>query len=335
MVPCLSYAKDTMSSAASEEQSGRFSLVEENDTFASNDDRHYTQGMRLSYLSGSDASDNNRSCDWTGLNLEFLGGDNCKRKYNWTFLGQSLFTPQNISASIPSSRDRPYGAWLYAGVSLLQESQQETHNTLDNFELLGGVVGPYALGDLTQNDFHQFIGIKTAHGWQNQIRNEPGLVLTHERKWRFDMPLAGNFGFDVIPEAGVTLGNIFTYGELGGMVRLGQNLHADYGPDRIRPSLSGTGWFDKSQLDGKFGWYVFAGVQGRVVGHNIFLDGNTFKSSPNVDKKPLVADFTGGVSLLWSDAIRADFSVVQRTKEFYGQAGSNDQFGGFNIVIGL
>src|SRR5581483_5652371 len=100
-----------------------------------------------------------------------------------------------------------------------------------------------------------------------------------------------------IPEAGGTLGNVFTYGEAGGMLRFGHNLAADYGPGHIRPSLSGTGWFDPSRLSDKFGWYLFTGVQGRLVGRNIFLDGNTWRDSANVDKKPVVADFVGGASL--------------------------------------
>ena len=32
---------------------GRLMAVEENDTFASNDDRHYTQGLRFSWLPGN------------------------------------------------------------------------------------------------------------------------------------------------------------------------------------------------------------------------------------------------------------------------------------------
>src|SRR5262249_12080131 len=154
-----------------------------------------------------------------------------------------------------------------------------------------GVVGPAAMGGITQNTFHQFVGKTTSLGWKNELKNEPGFILSYERKWRFEAPLFGNFGMDVIPEAGASGGNILTYADVGAMVRIGQNLRADYGPNRIRPSLSGTAWFDPAQLDGPLGWYVFFGSQGRAVGHNIFLDGNSWASSPSVSKKPLVADF--------------------------------------------
>jgi hypothetical protein len=149
------------------------------------------------------------------------------------------------------------------------------------------------------------------------------------------MPLFGNLAVDAIPEAGVSVGNILTYGDAGGMVRFGKNLAADYGPAHIRPSLSGTGWFDSAQLNGDFGWYVFLGTQGRAVARNIFLQGNSFANSPSVDEKPLVADITGGASLLWSSDVRVDFTVTQRSKEFYGQHGTPDRFGGINLSFQL
>ena len=270
-----------------------------------------------------------------GSSLPIFGGGTCARKYDWTVLGQSLFTPKNLQAITPTNKDRPYGAWLYTGLNLLQEKDHQDFTTLQNFEVLGGVVGPFALGNLTQNDFHQFIGVQPARGWQNQLHNEPGISLSAEQKWRFAEPLGGNFAVDAIPEAGATVGNIFTYGEVGGLVRIGQNLGADYGPNQIRPSLSGTSWFNAEKLNGKMGWYLFAGTQGRVVGRNIFLDGNSFENSPSVDKKPLVADFIAGASVLWTTAIRMDFTVTDRTKEFYGQQGDNDRFGGIDLAFAL
>lgn len=316
------------------EQNGRITLIEENDSISSPDDRHYSQGMKLSYMPGTDAADDKRDCDWLGFALPWDQTGSCKRKYDWTIVGQSLFTPKNISVPAPSGTDRPYGAWLYTGVSMMQESAHGNHDTLDNYELQAGVVGPFALGGLTQNNFHQFIGVKPARGWTNEIHNEPGIMLTHERKWRFNQPLSDYFSVGVIPEAGVTLGNIFTYGQAGAMLRFGHNMNADYGPSRVRPSLSGTGWYDRAALNDHMGWYVFLGTQGRAVAQNIFLDGNTFRDSVNVDKKPLVADFSAGASFLWP-AIRVDLTVTQRTREYVGQRGEPDRFGGISVAFGL
>jgi hypothetical protein len=159
------------------------------------------------------------------------------------------------------------------------------------------------------------------------------MVLTYERKWRFEQSLMGNFGIDAIPELGATGGNIFTYAETGGLLRLGQNLKADYGVSHIRPSLSGTDWFDKTEMATPLGWYLFGGLQGRAVARNIFLDGNTFSNSPSVEKRTLVADFVGGASVFWRDDIRLDFTYTERTKEFYGPYATQDKFGGFNLAF--
>lgn len=313
---------------------GRFTIIDENDYYASYDDRHYTQGGRLSYLSGKITPTGFWDQPFRLLHaLAPIFSDAApKRKYG-ILVGQNLFTPENTQLQTPNGNDRPYAAWLYAGVSLLQESRHAMHHTLENFELLGGVVGRWALGGVTQNDYHQFIGVQPALGWLNQLQNEPGLILSYERKWRFSQPLIGNLAADIIPELGVSGGNILTYGQGGVLVRFGQNLGVDYGPAHIRPGLSGTDWFDAEQLDEKFGWYIFAGTQGRAVARNIFLDGNTFAASPHVNKKFLVADFMGGASLFWSDAVRLDFELVQRTNEFYGQTGHRDRFGGVNLTF--
>jgi len=86
---------------------------------------------------------------------------------------------------------------------------------------------------------------------------------------------------DVLPHFGGALGNVFTYGAAGVTLRIGSGLEDDFGPPRIRPSLPGSAYF----LPGKgFNWYLFAGLEGRAVLYNIFLDGNTFTDSHSVDK---------------------------------------------------
>jgi hypothetical protein len=319
------------------DSAGRLTVMEENDYFASNDDRHYTQGARISYLTGQVELGSvwDQPYNWLANALPIFGGADRKRKYEWTIVGQSIFTPTNLLRVNPSLKDRPYAAWLYTGASMLQETNRGSYHTLENAELLMGVVGPAALGGVTQNDFHQFINERSSLGWENQLHNEPGLVATYERKWRFQQPIADNLAIDAIPELGASGGNVLTYAETGGMIRIGQNIAADYGPDRIRPSLSGTAWFDPAQLNGNLGWYLFLGTQGRAIAQNIFLDGNTFTDSPSVDKKTLVVDMMGGASLLWSSTVRVDFTVTQRTKEFYGQRGTDDRFGGINLAIQL
>jgi lipid A 3-O-deacylase len=296
---------------------GRVNILEENDSLYFHTDKHYTQGLRLSYLAPSvkpgDAFD--RPFDYLAAISPIFAADAADRRYALLF-GQSIFTPENLTLRPPSTRDRPYAGWLYGGVSLLQ---RDGDDALENVELDLGVVGPGALGRQVQNDWHQFIGIRQAQGWSDQLQNEPGAVLTYQRLWRFRIAGSDSFGLDAVPEAGATIGNVFDFGELGGMLRIGSGLGADYGPARVRPALSGTDYFDSERAGDGPGGYFYIGTQGRVVGRNIFLDGNSFRTSPSVSHKPLVADLEAGFALFWSSRVRADISVTQRTEEFYGQ----------------
>ncbi len=299
----------------------RTTILEENDSLYTHTDKHYTQGLRISALSPPIAAANwaNGLYDWERIFPTAFALNGTRRAA--VFIGQSIFTPVNIDIKPPDPRDRPYAGWLYSGVSLLEARDDQ----LQNLELDLGVVGPGALGKQVQNDWHQFVGIHQARGWSSQLQNEPGLVLSYERLWRVPVPFLSwgsdgvENGIDIVPQLGGSTGNIFTYGEAGALLRIGRHLEADYGPVRIRPSLSGTDYFDPSHLDDDIGYYIFAGAEGRVVARDIFLDGNTFRQSPSVEHKTFVADLQAGLSVFWSRHMRVDLSVVRRTDEFVGQ----------------
>ena len=304
------------------EEAGRITILEENDSLYFNSDKHYTQGLRISdLLAGARASDGLRDDAFQALGSVAPVFEPGGTRRTAIFLGQSIFTPKNLSIRPPDPHDRPYAGWLYVGASLLQETGG---GMLENAELDFGIVGPGALGKQVQNDFHQFIGIAEAKGWSSQLQQEFGAILSYERLWR--LPLVGDngFGVDIVPQLGASIGNILTYGEAGALLRIGKGLGADYGPVRIRPALSGTDYFDADRLDEGKGYYFFAGTQGRVAGHNIFLDGNSFRTSPSVSKKNLVGDVQAGFSVLWSKSLRLDVSVALRTEEFHGQRTPDD-----------
>ena len=299
------------------EATERFTALEENDSLYFHVDRHYTQGVRFSYTSAEVEDDSS----WDAP-FDILGGipgffpDGGKRRTT-AILGQSFFTPEDIARNPPDPTDRPYAGWLYGGAGLLEESGGPV-STLENAEILLGIVGPDAFGEEVQNDYHQLIDAKRANGWDSQLKNEPGVMLSYERYWR--VPVTGGW-LDVVPRAGATVGNVMTYGQAGALLRLGNALGADYGPIRIRPALSGTDYFDGAALPKAFGYYVYAGAVGRVVGLNIFLDGNSFRKSPSVEKKTFVADIEGGFALFFWEIVKLDFSVVGRSEEFDGQDG--------------
>jgi lipid A 3-O-deacylase len=68
-----------------------------------------------------------------------------------------------------------------------------------------------------------------------------------------------------------------------------------------------------------------------VVARNIFLDGNSFKDSASVDKKPVVGDLYFGASLAY-ERVRLTYAYVIRSKEFDGQD-APDKFASLTMTI--
>ncbi len=309
--------------AASWLDDAMLSVEVENDFFTPHgSDRHYTNGFRLEALSprigGAEVPDWSKAPYRQWPTFDLSG----ERRIG-VALGQNVYTPADTDRPVPDPNDRPYAGWAYVSVLLATETSER----LDTVELELGMVGPAAGARYVQNGFHHLINVDRSSGWDYQLHNEPGLVASVERRWRVDLGQIGAIETDAIPIAGASVGNVMTYGSGGVMLRLGQGLHADFGPPRIRPALPGSPGFAGA---GAFGWYLFAGVDGRIVGHDIFLDGNTFRDSPSVDKKTLVADVEAGLVVMIGEA-RLTYSFVLRTPEFHGQEGA-DRFGAFSFT---
>jgi hypothetical protein len=309
----------------------QLSAVEENVASSPHgDDRHYTNGIKLSDTTGplGDNSIWNAPTRWLG-EFTFLFHRQTSEtddRLEWTILGQSFFTPQNHRASNPSLNDRPYAGWLYTGLNFIQDSDAQQ---LTSLEFLAGIVGSWALGRQVQNNVHALFGEHLARGWNHQLSNEFGFTASWERKWRFNHELGKGYSWEIIPDVGITAGNVFTFAEAGFLVRWGRGLKADWGPEMIRPGYSGTSYFSGERAGVKVGWDFFFGTQGRAVARNIFLDGNTFQNSRSVVKEPVVADLLIGTELFSAGGLRFGFSLVARTPEFRKQRGI-DSFGSFN-----
>jgi lipid A 3-O-deacylase len=305
--------------------------VEENSRLAAHgNDRHYTNGIMLSYTTGplSEQSIWNAPIRWLGACTLLFHPQTLKTddRLEWIILGQSIFTPQDHGATDPSLNDRPYAGWLYTGLDFIQDSDAQQ---LTSLQFLGGIVGPWALGRQVQNSVHGLFGFRTVRGWNYQLGNEFGFTASWERKWRFNYELGEGYSWEIIPDAGITAGNVFTYAEAEFLLRVGRGLKADWGPEMVRPGYSGTSYFSVERAGLKFGWDFFVGAQARAVAWNIFLDGNTFRNSRSVVKEPAVADLIIGSELFSIGGFRFGFSLVTRTPEFRKQTGM-DNFGSFH-----
>lgn len=313
-------AQEAPQTNAPQTERGAFSVLFENDIFF-NSDHDYTNGVELAYTTAPDDTP-----DWaSGIahSLPFFTkkGD-VRTRYG---LGQDIFTPRNLSATDPSPTDRPYAGFLYGSIGVVADSGVH----LDQLQVTLGVVGPASLAEDSQNFVHRIIKDRQALGWHYQLRDEPGLIVNYERAFKIIPPqsLLGGV-FDIEPHYGLAVGNVYDYANAGAMARFGVNLPKDYGPMRIQPSLPGSDYFEPTA---GFGAYVFAGVDGRAVARNLFLDGNSFEASRSVRKMNLVGDITFGAAVTF-DSFRLAFTRVIRSREYKTQD-RQDQFGAVDLTF--
>ena len=321
-----------------------FNVLVENDLWGSGSDQHFTHGTRLSFVESREEVEDVQSCTQDQSEpggLDFIrnfsdplwGNSSVKASQVSFILGQNIFTPEDITNPNLIVNDRPYAGWLYVGVGLIKRHKKGRIWIFDTLELDLGIVGPEAYAGDIQTWVHKNItDSPQPAGWDNQLKNEPGLLINLERKWRMELTPDNYEGVqvDFLPNLGAALGNVYNYAAVGGMFRLGVNLPVDYGPPRIRPGAQGSDFF---QFDKKkpVSWYAYAGVEGRALATNIFLDGNTFTDSHSVDKKYFVGDVHVGFVLVVYHA-RLAFSQVFRSSEFNGQK-ELSEFGSINLSI--
>ena len=330
-VPALA---DTPPEPATPRHRGSLTFYTENDKYFAGTDQAYTNGFKISYLSGDlqnlTGDEVLAPARYFARALGRLVPDGHVYKAGFS-LGQNIYTPVDTQTTTYIPGDRPYAAWLYGGVALhvlYPDSLGGRADRLDVFEINLGIVGPSAVGEDVQNGFHEVIDVARANGWDNQIEDEPGVNLIYERRYRLSTAGAReSWGADFIPHAGVSLGNVFTYANAGAEIRAGWRLPADFGSNLIRPS-GDSNPDNKRPLCGVF---VFAAVDGRAVVRDITLDGNTFKDSPDIDKKPFVADGYVGIGVS-TPYLQLRYAQAYRTKEFEGQQDSQ-VFGSLSATI--
>lgn len=300
----------TLPAVADPDRQRALSVIVENDAIVDTD-RFYSNGIRLEYaesLSGSGGL--------TGYVADtLLGADEGSTVLVNYALGHAIFTPEDISVSKPLPDQRPYAGFLFGDYAVFVRKGE----TISSLLVQVGLVGPSAGGEDIQNWYHSnIIDRAEAQGWDNQIGDELGFVLAYDRQFpRFFAAGDNKFGVDIGASAGAAIGTFHTDVHAGLTARLGSGLDLDYGPPRIKPSLAGSGYFDRGE---RLTGYLFAGTEVRAVAHDIFIDGSLFRSDdPSVEGEPVVVDFQlGGISQY--KGVQLSVTYVYRTEEYTTQS---------------
>jgi hypothetical protein len=316
--------------AADGTEKGTLSILFENDLFY-NSDHDYTNGVLIGYTTApQDTPD--WAVRWARWLPFFSQSGEVRTRYA---LGQDIFTPHNLHLVDPPLTDRPYAGFLYGAFGLADESGSEGDviSNLDQLQVTLGVIGPASLAEDTQKFVHGIINATDPQGWSTQLRDEPGLIIQYERSVKFSLLTSYSgpgIGFDIVPHYGAAIGNVYDYANAGAMARVGFNLPKDYGPLRIDPSLPGSGFYEP-RGDSAIAAYIFAGVDGRAIARNLFLDGSTFQDSRSVSKLNLVGDLELGAAVTFR-VFQLSFTHVIRSREYATQK-ADDQFGAVNLSV--
>jgi lipid A 3-O-deacylase len=342
LLPISADAQDRWGGFLPDYGDGYLTFYFDNDLF-SGSDKDYTNGARLSWISG------NRPVEELGdvqRYLRLLIGDASSPalfqrlsgfsdaagiSYNYGMaITQLMYTPEDSVPTAPILNQRPYAGVLLAGFSLHAMDE----SVLNTVSLNLGMVGPHAYAEETQDFIHSLRDIEKFNGWKNQVPDEflVNIRLTQKRRLSLIDYANGIFAIDGFSETALALGNFRTEAIVGGLIRIGFNLPVEFSDPRLSPDAYSHKLFQSDRVQNSF-WslYTIFGVRGSAVGHDVTLDGPVFRGGfdTGVDREPFVAEAYAGFGVRLSDW-ELSYVHTYRSREFDHQHG-NPSFGSIAI----
>lgn len=295
-------------------------------------DQGYTNGLLLTAVSPNLIDRRNDPCmpefaQWLDQHLSRLHPDGFDQVNIVGSFAHGLFTPTNPVPAELIRDDRPYAAGFIFGIGY----NARKGDSLRTSHLRLGWIGPSTRGRQIQNWVHKLTGSDPFNGWNNQLRDEPIFQIQHERLRRLELPSPGFGGLqqDVIGFVGGAIGNLRTDVNIGGEWRLGWKLPDDFGSSPLNVAGENTAPPIRDSARRNLAGHLFVTASGSWTLHDISLDGNTFKDSHRVKRKPLGAELGFGISTTWRSW---KFTMARhfRTREFEGQK-DRPFYGSFTI----
>lgn len=310
-----------------------FSLYWENDAIADDDDQ-YTNGVKLTWsrYGLAELPDDARIHRWLYPVVRRLGFDDPEAEKALTFsLGQNIYTPRDIESHELVPDDRPFAGVTYVEIGFHKKLARRMHT----LGLCAGIVGPHSYAEKIQKYTHEVLGSDEINGWDHQLEDEPVFCLIYDYKRKiYSRNINAGLGGDVILNTGGGLGTSQTFLGFGVMGRYGLNVPDDCGNFPIQPATCFNAELRQASCrlqEDRFGAHLFLSAGSQVVFRNIFLDGNTFRDSHSVDKKPLVGVFMGGIGLVVKKT-KTVLAYVVRTKSFDTQP-EPEVYGSINFSV--
>ncbi|MCM2680589.1 lipid A deacylase LpxR family protein [Echinimonas agarilytica] len=280
----------------------RFEFANDAMTFS---DNMYTNGISLQWH--SQAFEN-----WQQAQEQnwFAGLGGAIAQYGWALeswapsahhrhavsLSQYIQTPEDLDARDLIIDDVPYAGALIISNSWYSYDQSD----FSGWQLDVGLVGPNSFAEHVQKGVHNLIGSDTPRGWEHQLKSEPIVNMTYQRKHKFwRSPASHEFESDVAWNVTAALGNFYTGAGAGLEWRWGRPNQTGFQDGQ---NLVGRSVFKETEGNiAKGSWHISGQLQLNYVAQDIFLDGNTWKDSHSVDKEPVYASMGLGAHYHWQN----------------------------------
>ena len=246
-----------------------------------------------------------------------------KNEYYSFSIAHQMYTPSDIEAdNIDFTKEKPYAGYMYIGGGY----HKVNDDTLDSYNIQIGFVGPSVKMDEVQKMIHSIIGSPEPKGWDEQIGDELILQFNYEKRFITSLSDLGSFSQDMIYYGGVNIGNASTKLSFGGTYIFGNFQCDNFGIDKIDYRGYNVIPRDEDLLQKRHLYNFFLTFEANIVARDIFLDGNTFKDSVNVDKEVFVLKGGFGISYRYEHFLLAylhTFSSKEfKTQDYYHGYGS-------------
>ena len=206
-------------------------------------------------------------------------------------IGQTMMTPDDIKLEDPPENDLPYAGLLFYNDTYVA---RYAGGYADRISATIGIIGEYSFAEEVQTAVHEILDGDEPEGWDTQLEDEIVFQFSRGRVWQSWKAASGKQ--DLLLGADAALGTISSYAGTSIMWRYGEQLDRTYATTLL------TSGRTTNPVAVETGWYWFAGAAARYTANAIFLDGNTYEDSREVDEwdNEQLA-ITTGIAYSWKD----------------------------------
>ena len=228
--------------------------------------------------------------------------------HHWSAqLGQKIWTPSDISSSIPLKNERPYAGLLYLALGTGVFNPYKAYNV----SLMAGTTGPASGAASLQKTSHRWFGSTTPQGWDYQIKNKWVADLSLEADYLIIRTNGDKPQHELSTFGRLVAGNFQPEVAAGFGWRWGQGLNTEFNSSTLRPFRQ-----QHRTVAGKAGsMYLYSSVELRYRFKDTTISGTTLKPTPVVLLEKIQGSVTVGGATHF-DEIGLSFSITGYSQSF-------------------